>query len=54
MKNKKGFTLIALLIVASIIGLSALIGLRYYTGKPTRKNREYRFSGKSKRHYSSS
>jgi len=32
MKNKKGFTLIALLIVASIIGLSALIGLRYYTG----------------------
>ena len=32
MKNKKGFTLIALLIVASIIGLSALIGLRFYTG----------------------
>ena len=32
MKNKKGFTLIALLIVASLIGLSALIGLRFYTG----------------------
>jgi len=32
MKTKKGFTLIALLIVASIFGLSALIGLRFYTG----------------------
>jgi len=32
MKNKKGFTLITLLIVASIIGLSALIGLRFYSG----------------------
>jgi type II secretory pathway pseudopilin PulG len=32
MKNKKGFTLISLLIVASLIGLSALIGLRFYTG----------------------
>jgi type II secretory pathway pseudopilin PulG len=31
MKNKKGFTLISLLIVASLIGLSALIGLRFYT-----------------------
>jgi len=32
MKNKKGITLILLLIVASLIGLSALIGLRFYTG----------------------
>jgi len=32
MKNKKGFTLITLLIVVSIIGLSALIGLRFYSG----------------------
>ena len=32
MKNKKGFTLIALLIVASIIALSALMGLKFYTG----------------------
>jgi len=31
MKNKKGFTLISLLIVVSLIGLSALIGLRLYT-----------------------
>ncbi|HER24622.1 MAG TPA: type II secretion system protein [Candidatus Atribacteria bacterium] len=32
MKNKKGFTLISLLIVATLIGLSALIGLRFYSG----------------------
>jgi len=32
MKNKKGFTLVTLLIVVSIIGLSALIGLRFYSG----------------------
>jgi len=30
MKNKKGFTLIALLIVASIIALSALMGLKFW------------------------
>jgi len=32
MKYKKGFTIITLLIVAAIIGLSTLIGLRFYSG----------------------
>ena len=48
MKNKKGFTLIALLIVASIIGLSALIGLRYYTGNQQGKTENTVFREKAK------
>jgi type II secretory pathway pseudopilin PulG len=32
MKNKKGFALIGLLLVISIIGLLSLIGLRVYNG----------------------
>ena len=48
MKNKKGFTLIALLIVASIIGLSALIGLRYYTGNQQGKTENNVFQEKAK------
>ena len=48
MKNKKGFTLIALLIVASIIGLSALIGLRYYTGNQQGKTENTVFREKVK------
>ena len=48
MKNEKGFTLIALLIVASIIGLSALIGLRYYTGNQQGKTENNVFQEKAK------
>ena len=48
MKNKKGFTLIALLIVASIIGLSALIGLRFYTGNQQGKTENTVFLEKAK------
>ena len=48
MKNEKGFTLIALLIVASIIGLSALIGLRYYTGNQQGKTENTVFREKAK------
>lgn len=48
MKNKKGFTLIALLIVASIIGLSALIGLRYYTGNQQGNTENTVFQEKAK------
>jgi len=32
MANKKGFTFVTLLMVAVIIGLSALIGLKFYSG----------------------
>jgi len=48
MKNKKGFTLIALLIAASIIGLSALIGLRFYTGNQQGKTENTVFQEKAK------
>ncbi len=48
MKTKKGFTLIALLIVASIIGLSALIGLRFYTGNQQGKTEDTVFLEKAK------
>ena len=48
MKNKKGFTLIALLIVAFIIGLSALIGLRFYTGNQQGKTENTVFQEKAK------
>jgi type II secretory pathway pseudopilin PulG len=48
MKNKKGFTLIALLIVASIIGLSALIGLRFYTGNQQGRTENTVFQEKAK------
>jgi type II secretory pathway pseudopilin PulG len=48
MKNKKGFTLIALLIAASIIGLSALIGLRLYTGNQQGKTENTVFQEKAK------
>ena len=48
MKNKKGFTLIALLIAASIIGLSALIGLRFYTGSQPGKTENTVFQEKAK------
>ena len=33
MKNKKGFTLIEILVVISIIGILALMGLRLYLGQ---------------------
>jgi len=48
MKNKKGFTLIALLIAASIIGLSALIGLRFYTGNQQGRTKSTVFQEKAK------
>jgi len=48
MKTKKGFTLIALLIVASIIGLSALFGLRFYTGNQQGKTEDTVFLEKAK------
>jgi len=48
MKNKKGFTLIALLIAASIIGLSALIGLRFYTGNRQGRTKSTIFQEKAK------
>jgi len=47
MKNKKGFTLIALLIAASIIGLSALIGLRFYTGNQQGRTKSTIFQEKA-------
>jgi type II secretory pathway pseudopilin PulG len=37
MKNTKGFTIIGLLMVISIIGVSALIGLRFYSGDQQEK-----------------
>ena len=37
MKYEKGFTFITLLIVAAIIGLSGLIGLRFYSGNRQEK-----------------
>ncbi|HZK12462.1 MAG TPA: type II secretion system protein [Atribacterota bacterium] len=48
MKNKKGFTLIVLLITASIIALSALIGLRFYTGNQQGKTDSTVFQEKAK------
>lgn len=39
MKNKKGFTLIGLLMVISIIGVLALIGLRVYNGSQQEKTK---------------
>jgi len=39
MKNKKGFTIIGLLMVLSIIGVSALIGLRFYSGDQQEKTK---------------
>jgi len=48
MKNKKGFTLIALLIVASIVALSTLIGLRFYTGNQQGKTENTVFQEKAK------
>ena len=48
MKNKKGFTLIALLIAATIIGLSALIGLRYYAGNQQGKTENTVYQEKAK------
>jgi len=48
MKNKKGFTLITLIIVASIIGLSALLGLRFYTGSQKGKTENTIFQEKAK------
>lgn len=35
-KNKKGFTLIELMVVVAIIGILALLGLRLYTGQQTK------------------
>ena len=32
MANKRGFTFVTLLMVAAILGLSALIGLKFYSG----------------------
>jgi prepilin-type N-terminal cleavage/methylation domain-containing protein len=37
MKNKKGFTLIGLLMAMSIVGVLVLIGLRFYTGDQQEK-----------------
>ena len=48
MKDEKGFTLITLLIVASIIGLSALIGLKFYTGNQQGKTENNVFQEKAK------
>ena len=48
MKNKKGFTLIVLLIAASIIALSTLIGLRFYTGNQQGKKDSTVFQEKAK------
>ena len=48
MKNKKGFTLIVLLIVASIIALSALMGLKFYTGNQQGKTEDTVFLEKAK------
>jgi prepilin-type N-terminal cleavage/methylation domain-containing protein len=39
MKNKKGFTLIGLLMAMSIAGVLVLIGLRFYTGDQQEKTK---------------
>ena len=48
MKNKKGFTIIGLLMVISIIGVSALIGLRFYSGDQQEKTKNTIIQEKAK------
>jgi len=48
MKNKKGFTIIGLLMVLSIIGVSALIGLRFYSGDQQEKTKSTIIQEKAK------
>ena len=39
MKNKRGFTLIGLLMAMSIVGVLVLIGLRFYSGDQQEKKK---------------
>jgi prepilin-type N-terminal cleavage/methylation domain-containing protein len=48
MKNKKGFTLIGLLMAISIIGVLALIGLRFYSGDQQEKTKNTIIQEKAK------
>ncbi len=53
MKNKKGFALIGLLLVISIIGLLSLIGLRVYNGNQQVKGKNVIVQEKGKKYRSS-
>ena len=48
MKNKKGFALIGLLLALSIIGVLALIGLRFYSGDQQEKTKNTIIQEKAK------
>jgi len=48
MKNKKGFALIGLLMAISIIGVLALIGLRFYSGDQQEKTKSTIIQEKAK------
>ena len=48
MRNKKGFTIIGLLMAISIIGVLALIGLRFYSGDQQEKTKSTIIQEKAK------
>ena len=48
MTNKRAFTIVTLLIVVSIIGLSALLGLKFYSGSRQEREEVELFQDKAK------